>query len=276
MRVTRAVITAAGERQRRLSLQTLIDTDGTPRTVLAILVREVRAAGIEDICVVVSPRAEAEYAAAAGEGQMRFIPQTDPRGYGDAVMRAREFVGGEAFLHLVGDHVWPARNGHSCAADVVRLAESESCTVSAVRETHESVISSFGVVAGPPVAGRPGHYRVETVVEKPTPTVAERRLIVPGLRSGHYLAFFGMHVLTPAVFTALDAALAVNPGASLSEALGALAAQEQCLALQLNADRYDLGTRFGLLNAQLALALAGPDRDEVLRMMVGLLAGERR
>ena len=36
-------------------------------------------------------------------------------------------------------------------------------------------------------------------MEKPTPTEAEQRLIAPGLRAGYYLAFFGMHVFTPAV-----------------------------------------------------------------------------
>src|SRR3712207_7748358 len=37
-----------------------------------------------------------------------------------------------------------------------------------------------------------------TLFRSPTPTEAEQRLIVPGLRAGHYLCFFGMHVLTPA------------------------------------------------------------------------------
>ena len=41
------------------------------------------------------------------------------------------------------------------------------------------------------------------MIEKPTPTEAEQRLIVPGLRAGHYLCFFGMHVLTPAVMELL-------------------------------------------------------------------------
>ena len=41
-------------------------------------------------------------------------------------------------------------------------------------------------------------YEIDNVLEKPTPSEAEQRLLVPGLRAGYYLCFFGMHVLTPA------------------------------------------------------------------------------
>ena len=41
---------------------------------------------------------------------------------------------------------------------------------------------------------------IDTIIEKPNPTLAELKLHVPGLRAGHYLCFFGMHVLTPTVF----------------------------------------------------------------------------
>ena len=36
--------------------------------------------------------------------------------------------------------------------------------------------------------------------------------------------------------------------------------------------RYDVGVKYGLLNAQLALALSGTDREEVLTMLLELLA----
>jgi UTP--glucose-1-phosphate uridylyltransferase len=36
--------------------------------------------------------------------------------------------------------------------------------------------------------------------------------------------------------------------------------------------RYDIGLKYGLLTAQLALALSGQDRDEVLSGLVELLA----
>ena len=74
---------------------------------------------------------------------------------------------------------------------------------------------------------RKGIYLVSDVVEKPTPTEAEQKLIVPGLRAGYYLCFFGMHVLTPRVLALLaeDVAAAGEKGrVQLSTALARLAA----------------------------------------------------
>jgi UTP--glucose-1-phosphate uridylyltransferase len=59
---------------------------------------------------------------------------------------------------------------------------------------------------------------------------------------------------------------------TLATALAELARQEQYLALEDTGRRYDLGARYGLLTAQLALALNGRDRDEVLTHLLELLA----
>jgi UTP--glucose-1-phosphate uridylyltransferase len=124
------------------------------------------------------------------------------------------------------------------------------------------------------MSGRAGVYRVETVLEKPTPTEAEQRLMVPGIRAGYYLCFFGIHVFTPTVMDLLGHMLASEPGGAitLSAALASLARQEQYLALEDTGRRYDLGAPYGLLTAQLALALNGRDRDEVLTHLLELLA----
>jgi UTP--glucose-1-phosphate uridylyltransferase len=274
MRVKNAVITAAGANQRHLALQSLVDRDGTTRTVLAILVQEVLSAGIDRICVVVTPGDEVRYAQAVPgtDGLLRFITQPEPRGYADAVWRARDFIGDEPFLHLVGDHIYADRSGSSCASRLVQFAEEQASSVAAVRATHESAMHSFGVIGGHPVSGQPGVFRITSVIEKPTPTVAEQKLHMSSLRLGYYLAFFGMHVLMPEIFKVLEKVVERQSGASLSAALALLAEQSQYLGMQVNAGRYDLGTRYGLLNAQLALALSSNDRDEILSMIVGIVA----
>ena len=123
-------------------------------------------------------------------------------------------------------------------------------------------------------AGRKGLFEISQVLEKPTPTEAEQNLIVPGLRAGHYLCFFGMHALTPAVmdWLAEEVAAANGKTVSLTKALAKLAERERYLASELSGRRYDVGVKYGLLTAQLALALAGQDRDEVLSGLVELLA----
>ncbi len=276
MNVTKAVITAAGPQQRTLPLQTLIDRDGAEKSVLRIVIEETLRAGVEEIGVVVQPGDAARYAEVAGEhaGRLHFVEQSEPRGHGHAVYCARDFVGSDGFLHLVGDHLYVDRNrNENSARQLVKLAEAEKCAVSAVQATREHLLPFYGTVGARRVGGRDDLYRVERVVEKPTPTEAELHLIVPGLRAGYYLCFFGMHVLTPTIFEILSEQIASTDGSlTLADALNRLPNREQYLALEIHDARYDVGVQYGLLTAQLALALNGVDRERVLSMLVELLA----
>jgi UTP--glucose-1-phosphate uridylyltransferase len=273
--IKKAIITAAGKSQRTLPLQTLVDRDGQTKTALRILVEEVLAAGIEEICVVVCPGDQAAYAAAAAgsEGRLHFVEQTAPLGYGHGVFCAREFSDKQPFLLLVGDHLYVSGAKNRCAQQLVEIAAMENAAVSAVQATHESKLPFYGAVGGHLVASRKGLYEISQVIEKPTPTQAEQTLIVPGLRAGHYLCFFGMHVLTPTVMELLSEELSRAGGraVSLSSALGKLAARGRYLASELSGRRYDIGVKYGLLIAQVALALDGQDHDEVMSGLLELL-----
>ncbi len=277
MNVTKAVITSAGLHQRTLPLQRLIDRDGVSKTVLQIIIEEALQAGIEEIGVVVAPGDPAVFAEASGDhrGRLHFIEQPVPLGYGHAVFCARSFVGDAPFLHLVGDHLYVSRTGKGCAAQLVEVANAENCAVSAVQPSRESQLPFYGTVGGRLAPGHQDVYLVDQVIEKPTPTEAEQRLMVPGLRVGHYLCFFGIHVLTPTVMDILAEHVerAGDRGkVQLSPALNELARRERYLALPNLGRRYDVGVKYGLLTAQLALALGGADRDEVLTSLVELLA----
>jgi UTP--glucose-1-phosphate uridylyltransferase len=273
--IKKAIITAAGKNQPTLPLQTLVDRDGVQKTALMIILQEVLKAGIEEICVVIRPGDQTAYRAAAGAHaeRVQFIEQKQALGYGQAVQSAQEFAGSEPFLHLVGDHLYVSRDLKNCAQQLVEVAQAEECAVSAVQATHESKLPFFGAAGGRLAAGRQRLYEIESVLEKPTPTEAEQKLIVPGLRAGRYLCFFGMHVLTPAVMQILGDLIAeAAGGVPLADALNRLAGHERYLALELRGRRYDIGRRYGLLIAQMALAFEGKDRDEVLSSLVELLA----
>ncbi len=276
MQIRKAVITAAGKEQRTLPMQTLFDQQGTERSVLSLVVREAVRAGINDICIVVWPGDEEPYSRllAGDAARLTFVRQTDPRGYAHAVWCARDFVKDEPFLHFVGDHIYVGAKSSGSARRLVEAASAENCAISAVQVTRENLLPLYGTVGGQPLAGKPEIYRVETVVEKPTPTEAEQRLIVPGLRSGQYLCFYGMHVLTPAIFEILETLMAQSPTGrtSLSAALAVLAQREQYLAMIQRGRRFDVGVKYGLFTAQLALALSGQDRDEVLEGLIDVLA----
>ena len=273
MHIKRALITAAGREQQRLPLQRLVDRDGIAKTALEIIVEEAVVAGAHEVGIVVRPGDEAAFRAAAGNAASRLelIPQPEPLGYGNAVSVARDFIAAEPFLHFVGDHLYVSDIDRRCGQQLVAVAEAEECSVSAVQPTRESMLPYFGVIGGRRVPQTKNLYEVDTVLEKPTPTQAEQELIVPGLRAGHYLCFFGMHVLTPVIFDLLDA-LGDSGRRQVSPALALLAGRERYLAYEVAGNRSNLGVTYGLLVAQLALALSGKDRADILSQLVDLLA----
>jgi UTP--glucose-1-phosphate uridylyltransferase len=280
MEIRKAIITAAGPNQDRLPLQRFVDLDGTEKTALQIILEEIIAAGIEEVGIVVRRGSQQVYREAAGDysRMLVFVEQPSPRGYGEALYRAAPLVGGQAFLHLVSDHLYVSRQARRCTQQLVEAARAENCSVSAVQPTRESMLRYYGVIGGSPIAGRSGLYRIERVLEKPTPTCAEQQLVVPGLRAGHYLCLFGMHVLSPQVMDLLRQTVAEAPTADgsppimLTPALEKLAQCERYLAMELEGTRYNIGVKYGLLTAQLALALSGSDREEILTKLVELLA----
>ena len=275
----KAVITSAGATHRHLPVQTLTGREGYPVTTLYSQIQELAEAGIQDIGMVVSPGTENLYREAAGEHveKLSFIVQHERKGYGHAVSLAREFVGPDDFILMVGDHIFVSQHhAKNCVTQVIEPYLDERCPVSAVQSTHESMIGFFGTIGGEFFDANRSLYRIHEVIEKPTPTEAEEKLWVPGMRSGHYLCFFGIHLLTPGIFDHLAPEGESSSFPHFSDALKAYGRDRQYLAVELKGKRYDLENRHGLLFAQLALALDSKHRDEVLTGMVELLAANRR
>ncbi len=276
MKITKAVITAAGPQQSRLPLQRFVDLDGSEKSALEIIIEEVVAAQVEQIALVIRPGDQDLFAEAAGiyEPLLTFVEQPAARGYGEAVYRAADFVGDQPFLHLVGDHLYISGEARRCAQQLVEVARSEECVVSAVQPTRENRLFQYGTIGGRPVAARKGLYEVENILEKPTPTDAEQHLLVPGQRAGHYLCLFGMHVFTPTVMEILQGLVEAdgNQPVLLTPALAQVSNRERYLATELRGTRYNIGVKYGVLITQLALALNGDEREEILAQLVEFLA----
>jgi len=277
MQITKAIITAAGKTQSHLPLQTVVDRAGEVRSALDLLLDEVTGAGIDEVAIIIRPGEEERYrqALTSSGPKLTFFEQHEPRGYGDALLRARAFCDDGAFLHMVSDHSYVSKTYKSCAAQLVDVARREQCSVSAVQPTRENQLAFFGAIGGRPVPRMNCLYEVNAFIEKPTPTVAEQSLIVAGQRAGHYLCLFGIHVLTPMIFELLDKTVKqLKPGehANLTTSLNQLAQMERFLATELQGVRYNIGEKYGLLIAQLAIALSGGDRDRVLTELLELLA----
>ncbi|QEH37109.1 UTP--glucose-1-phosphate uridylyltransferase [Aquisphaera giovannonii] len=310
MQLSKAVITAAGrgpgqypasDNVQRTMLP-VVDRDGLTKPVLQVIAEEAIESGIEEICVVVAPGDEPiyrnqfrKYAANLRSGfrgmdwareqadrleqldqRLRFAVQAEAQGYGHAVWCARDFLAGEPFLLLLSDHLYVSNEPRRCARQLIDLASAEECSVSAVQATREHLIHQYGTLTGRRLAQRSDVYSIDEIVEKPNPTLAELRLHVPGLRAGHYLCFFGMHVLTPRVLDVLDHLVRSDVRElgqiQLTTALNELARGERYLALETRGSRFNLGAKFGVIEAQIALAMAGADRERILALLAGSLA----
>lgn len=310
MNVTRAVITAAGRGARQYpaadtvqkSMIPLVDRDGVTKPVLQIIAEEAMDSGVEEICVVSAPGDEAIYrrqfesyadmlrkgfpneawaadqAARVEELQdrLKFAVQAEPQGYGHAVWCARERIGDEPFLLLLGDHLYISAERRRCARQVIDAARAKQSSISAVQPTREHLIHQYGTVAGKRLADRPDLYEVQEIVEKPDPTTAELRLTVPGLRAGHYLCFFGIHALSPTIFEILSQMIRDDVRDhgqfALTTALNRLIGREAYHALETQGIRHNLGVKYGVVEAQIALALAGEGRERMLGMLVNTFA----
>jgi UTP--glucose-1-phosphate uridylyltransferase len=277
MNLRKAVITAAGRNQRGIPLQTLVDRDGVEKKALQIILEEAVEAGADEVCLIIAPGDESSFRAAAGAHgpQLHFVEQKEPLGYGHAILLARKFAADQPFIHMVSDHLYIARSETRSAKQVADLARAEGCAVSAVQPTRENLLRLYGAVGGRRVTLRSDLYEIQQVLEKPTPSEAEQVLTVQGLRAGFHLCFFGIHVFTPIVMDILAENFERRPPGSLldlSTALAELASRERYLALEVAGQRYNIGEKYGLLTAQMALALDGIDREKILAQIVDLLA----
>jgi UTP--glucose-1-phosphate uridylyltransferase len=316
MKVRKAVITAAGRGTRQYPASTtvqkemfpLIDVDGFTKPVIQIIAEEALAAGIEAICIVTAPGdaemyrrhfrglstdlypafAEKGWALRASEQLARletvlhYVTQPSPEGYGHAVYCARDWVGDEPFLHLLGDHVYISSDptGRCCAQQVVEVFERVGYTMSSVKRTPKQLLQFFGTVRGEPLPEAAGLYQVTAIVEKPTIELAERELRTPRLRPEEYLCFFGMHVFTPAIFDCLGSnithGIRERGEFQLTSAQAMLAEQAPYAAFEACGERYDMGVPFGLVETQLALALRSPMRADMIASLDRMLAEQVR
>jgi len=310
-RVRKAVITAAGRGTRQYPASStvqkemfpLVDRDGLTKPTIQIIAEEALDSAIEELCIVAAPGDEEQYRQhfrglssqllpaykgkewalreserlADIERRLTYVIQETQEGYGHAVYCARDFVGDEPFLLLLGDHVYISGNAERCSQQVLRVFEREGATVSAVKRTPEEMLHLFGTVRGEPLPDPSGRlYEVTAIKEKPTPEYAEEHLRTPGLRRGEYLCFFGMQVFTPAIFDCLEYHIRHDirerGEIQLTSSQEMLRQRERYLAYEAVGDRYDMGVPYGYVETQIALALHSPARDAMLASIVKLIA----
>lgn len=266
--IRKAVIPAAGFGTRMLPAAKAVPKELLPvlgRPTIQYIVEEAAAEGIEDVLLITSrekraledhfdrsPELEARLRAGGKEKllssindlvrkvRVHAVRQQEQLGLGHAVLQARQHVGDESFLCMLGDAVF---SGSLLPSQQLLAAQRELNTaVIGLEEVPLEKVSRYGVVGGAPVGD--GILKLDTLVEKPSPQSAPSRF-----------AIAARYVLTPAIFECLEQTI---PGAGgeiqLTDALQLLLKREPIHGVVLRARRHDIGNPIDWLKTNLVFA----------------------
>jgi UTP-glucose-1-phosphate uridylyltransferase/mevalonate kinase len=276
-KVTRALIPAAGfgtrlfpaSKATKKELFPVVDRDGIAKPAILLIVEEALEAGIEEVVIVVQqedledfrsffdtqisienfnklPGHFQDYARRILDigRRVRFVTQVAQEGFGHAVYCAREALGDEPFLLMLGDHLYRADDGGSCARQVVEAYQRSGTNVVGLRRTAEEEIGSFGAATGVWVEAN-RLLNVTDFTEKPTVDYARSNLRVPGFPDGEYLTIFGQYVIKPALFEYLEEHIGNNVRErgefQLTSALDRLRQEDGFQGLIVAGRRFDIG-----------------------------------
>ncbi len=272
-KITKAVIPAAG-----LGTRFLPATKAMPKEMLPIIdiptiqyiVEEAVQAGITDLLIITSRSKKSiedhfdinvELECALGKGgktqviselrkisdmvNVQFVRQQEQKGLGHAVYHAKTFAAGEPFAVLLGDDV--VYNPIPCLKQMVEVYEKHPGTILGVQTVSPDNISKYGALDCTPVADRV--YQVKDMVEKPKKEEAPSNIAV-----------LGRYILEPEIFDALEQ---TKPGAGgeiqLTDAIKMLCANGNVYGYDFIGRRYDVGDKFGYLQATVEYALRRED-----------------
>jgi len=278
----KAVIPAAGLGTRFLPI-----TKSSPKEMLPIIdrptihyvVEEASKAGIRDIVIVTGRGKEMleEYFDIAYElekvleergerdkleevrkisemASIFYIRQKMPLGLGHAIYVTKSYIGDEFFAVLLGDDIIIA--DEPCTKQLMKIYEKYGVSVIAIQEVDESDIRKYGIVEGEKI--EEGVYRIEKMIEKPSPDeIVSRKAIM------------GRYILSPSIFECIEK---TEPGKNgeiqLTDALNILLKKEDIYAYRFRGKRYDLGDKFDWLRINVEMAMK---REEFSQRMLELM-----
>ncbi len=193
----------------------------------------------------------AEMRAIAELATFHYVRQGEPLGLGHAVSLARDHVGDEPFVVMLGDDIMHPSAG--VLDGMLGAYERHGSSVIALKEVTPAEISSYGCAAVEPVEETV--VRVTAIVEKPDPADAPSNLAV-----------MGRYVLTPTIF---DALADITPGKGgelqLTDAIALLGRTEDVLGYTFSEGRFDTGNKLDYLRATVELALERKDLGPAFR-----------
>lgn len=285
-KVRKAVIPAAGLGTRFLPFSKAVPKEMLPvvdRPVIQYVIEEAVDAGIEDILIVTSRYKKvledhfdrlldleaaleakgkneeaAELKALAELAQLHFVRQGEALGLGHAIGMARNHVGDEPFVVLLGDDIMHPSSG--VLKGMIEAHDEHGCSVVGLMEVPKDDISSYGCAAAEEVGDH--LVKVLELVEKPDPEDAPSNL-----------AIMGRYLFTPAIFDEIDA---TKPGVGgeiqITDAMVQLMDHEQILGYTFSEGRFDTGKKIDYLRAVVELALERDDLGPAFREILAEVA----
>ncbi len=279
MRIRKAVLPVAGLGTRVLPASKVIPKEMLPlvdKPTLQYIVEEAVAAGVEDIIFVTSrskrsiedhfdifPELEE---ALQQKGKLReleelryaqsmatylSVRQPEARGLGHAILCAKELVGDEPFIVMLGDDLVAPET--PCIPRMIEIYEKYGGSVLSLFISPPEQISSFGIASVEELGS--DTVRVTHLVEKP-----------PLEEAPSNLAVAGRYILTPDIFELLEKTPPGKGGEiQVTDAVEMQARAGNCYGLRFTGIRYDTGSPLGLLTTSIAYALKRPDIAPDLR-----------
>ena len=279
MKVKKAVIPAAGLGTRMLPVTKTVPKEMLPmvdRPVMQYIVEEAVQSGITDILIITNrgkspmedhfdraPELE-ERLLASGKTELydeivsitemaniQYIRQKETKGLGHAVWCAKSFVGDDPFAVMYGDDV--IISDLPACGQLCRAYEEFGLATVGMKEVTAEQILKYSSLKTEPI--RDNLFRVTDMIEKPRPDQ------VLSLYS-----ILGRCVLPPKIFDILEN---TAPGAGgeiqLTDAMLQLARTEGMIGVDYIGTRYDMGNKFGILQAIVEVALQHPQVKDQFR-----------
>ncbi len=247
----------------------IVDTDGVAKPIIQIIIEEAIDSGIEEVCLITqddhldairdyfsqdiseplkrNPDLQEQSATILELGRrITYVIQDKQEGFGHAVYCAKDFVGDEPFLLLLGDHIYLSKEKCPCAKQVVDVFQQYGKSITSVTPTPEEQLKSFGTIQGRKISDAPEVFEVTILKEKPDVEYAREHLRTESLEAGMYLCNFGIDILTSRIFEILEYNIRHDIRQrgefQLRDAMETLMQQDGMYACVVKGERYDIGT----------------------------------
>lgn len=185
---------------------------------------------------------------------IHYVRQKEPLGLGHAVLCAKKFIGKEPFAVLLGDDIVDSEV--PALRQMIDQFNEVQSSILGCNEVPLSEVNKYGIVDFSDQQGE--LYKVNSLVEKPAVEKAPSTL-----------AIVGRYILTPAIFDMLEQVKPDKKGEiQLTDAIDSLLEKESIYSYIIKGNRYDVGDKFGFLQASIDFALKRPDLKDKLEAYI--------